>query len=364
MDQGRQIIDQLFRRQPAARMGVNDHPWGDTLEKWATQGYPTNDDGNPIDSTEHFDFDIGSCGGWFHWEPKIDDNETLEETDEWKVVRNGAGAVLKWWKHKSGTPEHIDFHMTSREIWDREYRPLLSASMERWGKLEDLKANYASSQQTDRFGALSCQFLWENMRASMGDYVMFMSLVDDPAWVHDYNRVYTDLYIGQFKLYFEQVGKPDGVFIYEDLGYRNGLFCSPRVMEELIFPYYAELVAFCHDHDLPVMLHACGNITEAMDLVVQAGFDAINPMEVKAGNDTLTYAEKYGEHLTFVGGLDARILERGDKAEIRQGVLDYVTGMKDRGARLVFGSDHSLSTNIDYQDFAYAIEVFKENMWY
>jgi len=51
--------------------------------------------------------------------------DIVQETDEWRVVRNGAGAVLKWWKNKSGTPEHIDFTMTSRAVWERDYRPHL-----------------------------------------------------------------------------------------------------------------------------------------------------------------------------------------------------------------------------------------------
>jgi hypothetical protein len=63
-------------------------------------------------------------------------SEIVEETAEWKVVRNGSGALLKWWKDKSGTPEHIDFHLTSREIWDREYRPFLqTCECERLGDL-------------------------------------------------------------------------------------------------------------------------------------------------------------------------------------------------------------------------------------
>lgn len=35
-----------------------------------------------------------------------------------------------------------------------------------------------------------------------------------------------------------------------------------------------------------------------------------------------------------------------------------------RGASFIYASDHSLSTNIDYQDFQYALEVYKEHMWY
>ena len=66
-------------------------------------------------------------------------------------------------------------------------------------------------------------------------------------------------------------------------------------------------------------------------------------MEVKAGNDIFKFAERYGDRLMFVGGLDARILESNDRARIRQGVINFMTGLKQRGAQFVYGSDHSLS---------------------
>jgi hypothetical protein len=58
----------------------------------------------------------------------------FRETDEWEIYRNGAGASLKWWKTRAGTPEHIDFLMTTREIWEKEYREyLLELNRERLG---------------------------------------------------------------------------------------------------------------------------------------------------------------------------------------------------------------------------------------
>ena len=74
------------------------------------------------------------------------------------------------------------------------------------------------------------------------------------------------------------------------------------------------------------------------------------------------FVEQYGDQLAFVGGLDARILESGDRDIIRKGVTDFMTGMKERGARFIYGSDHSLSTNIDYDDFLYSLEVYREHM--
>jgi hypothetical protein len=75
-------------------------------------------------------------------------------------------------------------------------------------------------------------------------------------------------------------------------------------------------------------------------------------------------ADRYADRLVFIGGLDARILESGDRELIRTEVGGFIDGMKERGARLVFGSDHSLSTNIDYDDFRFALDVYREHQAY
>lgn len=202
------------------------------------------------------------------------------------------------------------------------------------------------------------------MRKSLGDICMMESLLLDQDWIHDYNRVYTDFYKEHFRVLIEEAGKPDGIWLYEDLGYSNGLFCSPKTLEELFIPYYKEIVDFFHSMDLPVVLHSCGNINAGIPLIVEAGFDALNPMEAKAGCDALILAEKYGDKLAFIGGLDARVLESGDKDLIKREVIRIVEGMKFQGARYIFGSDHSVSPLVEYEDFKYAIDIYREHMLY
>ncbi|MFH1732570.1 MAG: uroporphyrinogen decarboxylase family protein [Planctomycetota bacterium] len=75
-------------------------------------------------------------------------------------------------------------------------------------------------------------------------------------------------------------------------------------------------------------------------------------------------ADNYADKLAFVGGLDARIIETDDRGLIKREVTTLVEGMKDRGARYVFGSDHSISTNVDYEDFRYMLEVYHECKMY
>ena len=384
----RDFINALLRRERNDRVGLYDSPWNDTLAAWISQGYPTRiahvnaggqrwcgercrwiaaevegDYPYPVPAWEHFDYDMAGVGGWFDLLPQRGVSELIEETDAWEVRRNGAGAALKYWKNKSGTPEHIDFLMTTREAWERNYRPhVLNLDPERVNA-SGARQGLADAHAGNKWAFYGNMFVWELMRQSMGDITLYESLLLDPEWIRDFNRVYTDFFKAHYTCLFEQAGLPDGVWMYEDLGYRNGLFASPAVLEQLIFPYYAELVAFFHGHGLPVILHTCGSTAEALPLIVNAGFDALNPMERKAaGNDPLRFAEMYGDKLVFVGGFDARIFETNDRELIRREMEMYINGMRERGARLVFGSDHSLSPRITYATYCYALDLYRALM--
>ena len=362
------VINAIIRRdRPLSRVGLFDYLWTETVDRWvAGEGYPVDGDGKPVAGEEAFEFDMVGAGGWIQAFPKFgpDVGEVLDETDEWIVKRNGAGAAMKTWKRRSGTPEHVDFHMTSREIWEADYRPHLLAIDRGRFDVEGTKQKLQRFKAQGLWTYHGLMFVCEMMRSSMGDVCMLESMLLDPEWIADYCRVYTDLYKACYKALFEEAGTPDGIWIYEDLGYRNGLFCSPKVLGELVVPYYAEIVEFFHSYDLPVILHSCGRITEALPMLVDAGFDALHPMEVKAGCDVMAFADTYGDRLAFVGGLDIRVLESGDRDLIRSETIKLVEGLRARGARYVFGSDHSISTGVALADLRFAHEVYREHMAY
>ncbi len=389
MQTSREVVDALLRGKKAERYALMESPWADTLGDWVRQGYPTRvvhkrleqkrwrrEDGmwvdvekegdyeEPVPAWEYFGFDMVGTAGWFDIQPLRDFEELVEETSEWEVKRNGAGASLKYWKHKSGTPEHIDFRMSSREIWERDYRPHLTLwDPKRMGDIEEQRENTEAARAAQRWVHYGHMFIWEIARQSLGDINLYENLLLDPAWIHDFNQVYTALYKKAFAVLFDELGLPDGVWLYEDMGYKAGLFASPKVFGDLIFPYYKEMVDFFHSYNLPVILHSCGSVAQALPLIVEAGFDALNPMERKAkDNDPFVFAEKYGDRLAFVGGLDARIFETNDREIVTREMTAYIQGMKDRGARLIFASDHSLSTNVRFDTYCYAVDVFHDLM--
>ncbi len=346
------------------RVGLMDSPWTEALTKWTTQGYPKGPDGKPVDPVDHFGYDMCGGGGWFDIMPIRGHNEIIQETEEWKVVRNGAGADLKWWKNKSGTPEHINFRMTSREIWESDYRPYLLQLDRKRVNIEETRKTLARRRAENLWTSYGHLFMWENMRASMGDVCLYESMLLDPGWIHDYGRVYTDFFKAHYKLLFDEAGLPDGVWMYEDMGYKNATFASPDLFGRLIFPYFREMIEFFHSYKLSVTLHSCGLVEPLLDMIVDVGFDGLNPMEVKAGNDPLRIAAKYKDKLAFYGGLDARVLESHDKALIQREVSALIEGMKKVGARFVFASDHSISSNVDYADYQHALEDYHKHKMY
>jgi uroporphyrinogen decarboxylase len=323
---------------------------------WPKQGYPEN-----TDPAVYFDYDLKGIGSGPDTTPfRKDEEEILEETDEWKVTRSGWGAALKHWKHHSGTPEHIDFLIKDPETW-QPYRDVIAdlTDMSRFD-VEGIRKNREQGYAGDKFLTYNHLFVVESLRHALGDVNMFESFVLDPGWLHDINRVLTDFFLRHYRKLFEEVGTPDGMFIYEDLGFRNGLFASPKMMGDVIFPYYQELVDFYHSYDLPVILHSCGGVTEAMPQIVEIGFDCIQPMEAKASVDAISLAEQYSDKIAFMGNIDVTILNTNDRARVKEHVLGTMNRLWDLGADYVFHSDHSVPPDVDFDTYRYAVDLYRD----
>ena len=72
----------------------------------------------------------------------------------------------------------------------------------------------------------------------------------------------------------------------------------------------------------------------------------------------------YKDQFTFIGGIDVRLLESGDRAAIKAEIERVCNAFKEMGGRYIFSSDHSISPSVEFDDFIYALDVFRENMWY
>jgi len=347
----------ILAGEPPDRIAAYEHWWPETFTAWREQGYPEG-----VSPEDHFDYDLQGLGWGIDTEPLRGVREVIEEDDRRRVVRDGRGATLRYWLAKSGTPEHLAFDCNSPEAWRRYREPLLSLDPARIDA-ESLRRNLEAGRRGERLLFMGNMIIYELLRATLGDVVMLESFLLEPDWIHDFCRVYTDFYKAHYAWIFEHIGRPDAMFIYEDLGHSHGAFCSPATFDALLAPYHAELVGFFADLGLPSILHTCGDVRALFPSIQRCGWSCLQPMGAKAGNNMLDYADQAistGRLMGFMGNIDVTVLNTGDRDAIAREVTTKVRGMVQRRAPYCFHSDHSIPPDVSYADYRFALDLARE----
>jgi uroporphyrinogen decarboxylase len=146
-----------------------------------------------------------------------------------------------------------------------------------------------------------------------------------------------------------------GIWIYDDMAYNDGPMFSPEAFERIFLPGYHRMIRGFKDAGARwVGLHSDGNILPILDLLVDAGIGALNPMERRAHMDVAELRRRY-PRLVLTGGMDnTGTLVEGPveriQAEARQ-IIDL-----GREGGVVIGS-HSISPEIPLDHFVAYHEV-------
>jgi uroporphyrinogen decarboxylase len=357
----RETIKTLLNKEIPERVGLHESFWPHIVENaWGDQGIQEG-----TNFTERFNLDIAGCSWFASPGPRPDLACVVEESDEWIVNRDGWGASFKTWKHKAGTPEHVSFSVNSPEIWKKEFRDAFEAiDIRDHIDLDAVRKQYTKLTAGDRFVVYSGLFVFEDLRRVLGDVTMLESLLLEPEWIHDFCTLVTQKNIEHYELLFKEVGIPDGMYIYEDLGYTAAPFASPTCHREMILPYHKKLFSFFKDYNLPIIVHTCGDFRPHIDSLIEAGADCIQALEAKTGMNVVTLAEQYKDKLCFMGNIDIRALESGDRDRIKEECLGKLNGMKALRAPYIYMSDHSIPPSVTVEDYEYMLDLYHKNCAY
>jgi uroporphyrinogen decarboxylase len=153
-------------------------------------------------------------------------------------------------------------------------------------------------------------------------------------------------------------GLLDGMVIWGDVAYVNGMLFSPEYWRAHFKPIVREQIRVCHEAGLPVIYHGCGNATAILDDFIQMGLEAYNPLEAKAGLDVVELRKRYGHRLGFCGNMDVLAWANAPLAELRKIVLTKLNAA--RGGGYIFQSDHSVPSNVSAERYEYVINLVRE----
>ncbi|MEZ0536367.1 uroporphyrinogen decarboxylase family protein [Caldicellulosiruptoraceae bacterium PP1] len=347
---GKERISNILKRKPVDRIGLFEHFWGDTINKWSKQGYIKKDE----DIIKHFGFDLDIFWAFgmtadLDFEPQV-----IEETEETILIKDGNGAVLRRHKLHDATPEHVDFTVKERKDWEEYIKPLLKPDRRRIN-FEGYRDAKKRAEEREVFFCWSGCNVFELMHPVCGHEYMLMGMALDPDWIKDMANTYSDLTINLMEMLFEEEGYPDGIWFYEDMGFKGKPFMSPAMYKELIQPYHKKTIDFAHSHNLPVIMHSCGYVEPLLPGMIEAGIDCLQVIEVKAGMDLLKLYHDYGDILSFMGGIDVRVLYTNNKEEINKELESKIPIVKNKFG-YVLHSDHSIPDTVEYESYKYFIE--------
>jgi len=186
-----------------------------------------------------------------------------------------------------------------------------------------------------------------------GEEQWLVDLATDVAWARELaggvNRHLTAVGLESLR---QGEGCLSGIWIYDDIGTNAGPIVSPRTFARVFQPLLAEMVAAYKGGGAQfVIFHSDGNIMPLVDMIVEAGVDAIQPLEPKAGMDALALRQRFGDRLALIGGLDnAHLLPGGDRKAIAAAV-ERLLGAGTEGG-LVLGS-HSIGPDVAVETYDY-----------
>jgi hypothetical protein len=140
-----------------------------------------------------------------------------------------------------------------------------------------------------------------------------------------------------------------GIWIYDDMAGNRGPMFGPRQFERVLLPAYRQMIRAYKDAGARyVVLHSDGDIRPLLDMLLDAGIDALNPLERRAGMD-ITWARGRWPRLVLVGGMcNTHTLIQGSRGDIEAEARAIIDLGRDGG--VVIGT-HSISPEIPLENY-------------
>ena len=176
--------------------------------------------------------------------------------------------------------------------------------------------------------------------------------VTEPDFVAELHGMVTEHYLKNIRALLPEIAADIDIIMIaaDDWGTQRNLIASPRVFKSLFLPYFRKLNDACHQiaPQVKLFLHSCGAIYGLLDLVIEAGFDILNPVQWPAGGHSYQeWKDKCrGRIALWGGGVHSQAtLPLGSVEEVRREASD-VAGVLSQDSGYVFCNIHNILAEI------------------
>lgn len=153
--------------------------------------------------------------------------------------------------------------------------------------------------------------------------------------------------IRQLPLYAEM--GYDSVMPCGDLGSSTGLLASPQILREHVVYWWKQYTDAAKALGLRVIKHCCGCIWEAVECLIDGGYEGYEAIQQSGGMDIKRLKEQCGQRLVLWGGVTNESLILGTPEDIRREAA-YNLKWGAPGGGFIYGASHSLAVGTKYEN--------------
>jgi hypothetical protein len=193
----------------------------------------------------------------------------------------------------------------------------------------------------------------------------YMSLVTRPDYIYAVFEEQCDIAIANLERLHREVGDAITVLLTTgaDFGTQQAPLISPKTYRSLFKPFHIRINEWIHGNtNWKTFIHSCGSIWRLLDDIVDAGFDALNPVQTSAVDmDPGALKERYGDRITFWGGgVDTQhTLPFGTPGEVRAMVRERLE-VFGRGGGFVFNPIHNVQAGVPTENLLALYDAVNE----
>jgi uroporphyrinogen decarboxylase len=192
----------------------------------------------------------------------------------------------------------------------------------------------------------------------------YILLATNPALAHRFLDQLVSIYLRQLELYVKAVGPYIDVILFsDDYGMQTGPQISPKMFREFFKPRYQQMWQYAKQlAPVKVLLHSCGSIVRLLPDMIEAGLDAVNPVQTNTKDmEPERLKSEFGGRITFWGGgCDTRyVLPRGTPEEVREDVLRNLDILAPGGG-YVFQQVHNIQWDVPPENIVAMFDAVAE----
>lgn len=330
--------------------------WDETYERWYQEGLPKD-----CNQQEYFNaVPQWTCiGAILEFFPAFEE-ETLEETDDYRIFRDSSGVIKQDWKKRSCIPRYIDFTLKGAKDWP-QFKERLQPHPDRIPI--DIERRIEAADKSGLPIVIDVASMMGWIRNWMGVVNMSYLMFDDPEVYRDMVNTLAELTcwsLDETLPIAKRMGVvPDMGFGWEDICGKSGPLVSPTVFDQYVAPGYRKIRDKLESHGVHLLgIDSDGMVEPLISNWMEAGVNVFFPIEPGTWGATPEHMRKrFGKEMRMIGGFDKLILEK-DFTAIDAEFESHISLMKEGGFILM--PDHLITPGTPLKNYKYYLEQVRK----